>query len=85
VVLAEGVARVGGLFKLLPRAERAVLLLAVPALDELRLDERVLDFAVADGIPRLGGTVAAVRPRFVGAAAEDLVAVGDCGLDGVAD
>jgi hypothetical protein len=78
-------ARVGGLFKLLPRVEeRAIELLAVPALDELRLDEGVLDFAAVDGMPRLGGAVEVVRPRLAGPVAEDLAAVGECGFGGVA-
>ena len=85
MAVVDGMARVGGLFKLLPRVEeRAIELLAVPALDELRLDEGVLDFAAVDGMPRLGGAVDAVRPRLAGPVAEDLAAVGDCGLDGVA-
>jgi hypothetical protein len=80
----EGIARVGGLFKLLPRVEgRAVELLARPGLDELRPDERVIDFAAVDGMPRLGGAVEVVRPRLAGPVAEDLAVVGDCGLDGV--
>jgi hypothetical protein len=80
-VVDPGAARVGGLFKLLPRPEGRDEA-ATPAFPEreLMLEESVLDFAAeVAGMPRLGGAAADVRPRFVGPVAEDFVAVGEEG------
>jgi hypothetical protein len=83
-VLDAGGARVGGLFKLLPRVEERDADPA-PALPEreLRFEARVLDFVVVEvaGMPRFGGTADDVKPRFARAVVEDFVAVGEEGCD----
>jgi hypothetical protein len=80
-VPAAGDARVGGLFRLLPRVEGRVALVVLLLL-EARLDGRLLVFEVVGRTPRFGGAVAAVKPRFEVVVVEDLLAVGEDGADG---